>query len=205
MEEGKTDHALRRHVAGINRVHHHRWPKDIDGAPTGLHGAGEPIALPRGLVLGGDMTDDGGGQVAHPGGPLPRPGHANLLPGDGWQLAQFSEHYRQGAGGDSMRHPAYLGLGNHDLDQDGPTEALDWYREELRGYVKPIICGPRLRARRCRSAAMMTKATVTPGIGAGCIWCRPTAACRRYHQGCGRQPAMDRAGSGGPGQATGGR
>ena len=72
-DEGKTDHALRRHVAGINRVHHHRWPKAINGAPTGLHGAGEPIAQPRGLVIGGDMTDDGGGQVAHPGGPCLNP------------------------------------------------------------------------------------------------------------------------------------
>jgi cytolysin (calcineurin-like family phosphatase) len=136
LEEGKTDHALRRHVAGINRAHQHRWPKDIAGAPTGLHGAGEPIAQPLGLVIGGDMTDDGGGQVAHPGGPLPRPGHANLLPGDGRQLAQFSEHYRRGESGDSVKIPVYLGLGNHDLDQDSPAEALNWYREELRGYVK---------------------------------------------------------------------
>ena len=123
-DEGKTDHALRRHVAGMNRVHHHRWPKAINGAPTGLHGAGEPIAQPLGLVIGGDMTDDGGGQVAHPGGPLPQPGHANLLPGDGRQLVQFSEHYRQAASGDSIGFPAYLGLGNHDLDQDGPTGGL---------------------------------------------------------------------------------
>jgi cytolysin (calcineurin-like family phosphatase) len=136
LEEGKTDQALRRHVAGINRVHQHRWPKDIAGAPTGLHGAGEPIAVPLGLVIGGDMTDDGGGQVAHPGGPLPRPGHANLLPGDGRQLVQFDEHYRRIVSGDSVSIPVYLGLGNHDLDQDGPSEALDWYREELRGYVR---------------------------------------------------------------------
>ena len=47
LEEGKTDHALRRHVDGINRVHQQRWPEDIAGAPTGLHGAGGPIALPR--------------------------------------------------------------------------------------------------------------------------------------------------------------
>ena len=135
-DEGKTDHALRRHVAGMNRVHHHRWPKAINGAPTGLHGAGEAITQPLELVIGGDMTDDGGGQVAHPGGPLPQPGHPNLLPGDGRQLVQFSEHYRQTASGDSIGFPAYLGLGNHDLDQDGPTGAFDWYREELRDYVK---------------------------------------------------------------------
>jgi cytolysin (calcineurin-like family phosphatase) len=135
-DEGKTDHALRRHVAGMNRVHHHRWPKAIHGAPTGLHGAGEPMTQPLGLVIGGDMTDDGGGQVAHPGGPLPQPGQPKLLPGDGRQLVQFSEHYRQAASGDSIRFPAYLGLGNHDLDQDGPTGAFDWYREELRDYVK---------------------------------------------------------------------
>ena len=136
FEEGKTDRALRRHVAGINRVHQHRWPKDIAGTPTGLRGAGERIAVPRGLVLGGDMTDDGGGQTKHPGGPLPRPGQAHLLPGDGRQLVQFNEHYRPSAVGDSVNVPVYLGLGNHDLDQDGPSGAFDWYREELRGYVK---------------------------------------------------------------------
>ena len=42
MEEGKTDHALRRHVAGINRVHHHRWPRH-QRRPTGLHGAASPL------------------------------------------------------------------------------------------------------------------------------------------------------------------
>ncbi len=42
--------------------------------------------------------------------------------------------------------------------------------------LKPITCGPPTTSRRCRSPATMTKATATPGIGAGCIWCRPTAA-----------------------------
>src|SRR5690606_8617485 len=136
FDEGKTDRALRRHVAGINRVHQHRWPKDIAGTPTGLRGAGERIAVPRGLVLGGDMTDDGGGQTRHPGGPLPRPGHAHLLPGDGRQLVQFNEHYRPGATDDSVSIPVYPGLGNPGRNQDGPSDAFDWYREELRGYVK---------------------------------------------------------------------
>jgi cytolysin (calcineurin-like family phosphatase) len=135
-EEGKTEHALRRHVAGINRVHHYRWPHAINGSPTGLHGTGEPIALPLGLVIGGDMTDDGGGQVEHPGRPLRLPGQTNLLPGEGRQLAEFSELYRRTASGDGVRFPVYLGLGNHDLDQDGPPEAFDWYRDELRDYVK---------------------------------------------------------------------
>ncbi len=32
--------------------------------------------------------------------------------------------------------PVYVGLGNHDLDQDGPPSHPDWYRRELRDYVE---------------------------------------------------------------------
>ena len=135
-EQGKTHHALQRHVAGINRVHHHRWPHAIDGSPTGLNGAGEPIALPLGLVVGGDITDDAGGRVERPGRSMRQPGQPRVLPSDSRQLVQFDQLYRQTASGDGVRFPVYVGLGNHDLDRDGPPEAFDWYRETLRAYVK---------------------------------------------------------------------
>ena len=105
-EEGKTDENLRRHIAALNRLPDMRWPEAIGGHPTKLFSAGERIASPRGLVIGGDMTDDGGGQVAQPR--------------EGRQLLQFSQRYQQGHGPDRIHFPVYAGMGNHDLDQDGP-------------------------------------------------------------------------------------
>ncbi|HWL67163.1 MAG TPA: metallophosphoesterase [Geminicoccus sp.] len=121
-EEGKTDENLLRHIRALNRVTELRWPAEIGGKATGLASAGQPIAPPLGLVLGGDLTDDGGGQTA--------------LPEEGSQLVQFSERYRQGEGDDRVHMPVYLGLGNHDLDQDGHPPDVDWYRRELRDYVE---------------------------------------------------------------------
>jgi cytolysin (calcineurin-like family phosphatase) len=68
------------------------------------------------------MTDDGGGQVT--------------MPSEGTQLLQFSQRYQQGAGPGHVRFPVFVGLGNHDLDQDGPRPHVDWYRRELRDYVE---------------------------------------------------------------------
>ncbi len=121
-QEGKTDANLLRHVAALNRIADYRWPTEIGGVATGLAGAGEKIAVPLGIVIGGDMTDDGGGQVK--------------VPGEGHQLLQFSSRYQQGTGPDRVRYPVYNGLGNHDLDQDGAPPHVDWYRRELRDYVE---------------------------------------------------------------------
>jgi cytolysin (calcineurin-like family phosphatase) len=121
-QEGKTDANLLRHVAALNRIAEFEWPTQINGVATGLGGAGKKIATPLGLVIGGDMTDDGGGQVK--------------VPGEGHQLLQFSSRYQEGAGPDRVHFPVYNGLGNHDLDQDGVPPHLDWYRRELRDYVE---------------------------------------------------------------------
>ena len=121
-QEGKTEANLRRHIAAINNVQTQVWPQEIAGEPSGLAGAGQPIAPPRGVVVGGDMTDDGGGQVA--------------LPHEGPQLQQFDRLYRQGTESDRVHFPVYAGLGNHDLDQDGHPPDVDWYRRELRDYVE---------------------------------------------------------------------
>jgi cytolysin (calcineurin-like family phosphatase) len=75
-----------------------------------------------GLVVGGDITDDGGGQITQPS--------------EGTQLLQFSQRYSQGVGPDRVHMPVYVGLGNHDLDQNGPPHHVDWYRRELRDYVE---------------------------------------------------------------------
>jgi cytolysin (calcineurin-like family phosphatase) len=122
QEEGKTDANLLRHIAALNRIAERSWPAEIDGVATGLAGAGQKVDTPLGVVIGGDMTDDGGGQVAEPG--------------EGTQLQQFSQRYQQGVGTDSVHFPVYAGLGNHDLDQDGQPPHVDWYRRELRDYVE---------------------------------------------------------------------
>jgi cytolysin (calcineurin-like family phosphatase) len=35
-----------------------------------------------------------------------------------------------------VHFPVYAGLGNHDLDQNGPPPHVDWYRRELRDYIE---------------------------------------------------------------------
>lgn len=120
--EGKTDENLRRHIAALNEVGEFAWPREIAGAPSGLAGAGQRIGRSLGLVIGGDATDDGGGQVTQP--------H------EGTQLLQFSQRYQEGNGPDRVHMPVYVGLGNHDLDQDGPPPHVDWYRREMRDYVE---------------------------------------------------------------------
>jgi cytolysin (calcineurin-like family phosphatase) len=119
--EGKTDESLRRHIAAINGIAGYAWPNEIGDVPTRLVSAGHPIGKPSALVMGGDLTDDGGGQVA--------------IPGEGTQLQQFSQRYQKGDEPDQIHLPVYLGLGNHDLDQDGPPAHRDWYRREMRDYV----------------------------------------------------------------------
>ncbi|MEP9370753.1 metallophosphoesterase [Mesorhizobium sp. KR1-2] len=122
QQEGKTDANLLRHIAAINRIPGRIWPLAIDGKASGLADAGRKIDTPLGIVVGGDMTDDGGGQVT--------------APSEGTQLLQFSHRYQQGTGPDRVHFPVYTGLGNHDLDQDGPPPHVDWYRREMRDYIE---------------------------------------------------------------------
>ncbi|AZO08534.1 MULTISPECIES: metallophosphoesterase [unclassified Mesorhizobium] len=122
LQEGKTDAALLRNVAALNALADKQWPAEINGVATGLHSAGARIGTPLGLVTGGDITDDGGGQVTEPS--------------EGTQLLQFSQRYQQGIGPDRVHMPVYVGLGNHDLDQNGSPPHIDWYRRELRDYVE---------------------------------------------------------------------
>lgn len=122
LDEGKTDENLLRHIRALNGITSGRWPEAMDSMPTGLRSAGQPIASPRGVVACGDLTDDGGGQTAERS--------------EGTQIRQFSQRYQQGSGDDRIHFPVYAGLGNHDLDQDGRPPDLDWYRDELRDYVR---------------------------------------------------------------------
>ncbi|KQV82874.1 metallophosphoesterase [Rhizobium sp. Root1220] len=122
LSEGKTDTNLLRHIRALNNISRATWPKAIVGKATGFALAGQSIAKPQGIVVCGDVTDDGGGQVAEFA--------------EGSQLLQFSHRYQQGQGADHVHFPVYVGLGNHDLDQDGRPPQIDWYRDELRDYVQ---------------------------------------------------------------------
>jgi cytolysin (calcineurin-like family phosphatase) len=122
LQEGKTDAALLRNVVALNGLADRQWPAEIDGVATGLRSAGSRIGAPLGLVVGGDITDDGGGQITEPS--------------EGTQLLQFSQRYQQGVGQDRVHMPVYVGLGTHDLDQNGSPPHVDWYRRELRDYVE---------------------------------------------------------------------
>ena len=122
QQEGKTDANLLRHILALNNIHHQTWPEEIAGKPSGLSVAGKEIARPQGIIVCGDVTDDGGGQTAEFA--------------EGSQLLQFSHRYQQGRGSDHVHFPVYVGLGNHDLDQDGRPPQVDWYRDELRDYVQ---------------------------------------------------------------------
>lgn len=122
QQEGKTDQNLLRHITALNNIDDKRWPAEAGGVPSGLASAGQKIGEPRGIILGGDMTDDGGGQTTEPS--------------EGTQLLQFSHRYQQGVGPDRVHFPVYAGLGNHDLDQDGKAPNVDWYRKEMRDYVE---------------------------------------------------------------------
>nr|WP_316653826.1 metallophosphoesterase [uncultured Gellertiella sp.] len=122
QEEGKTDQNLLRNVAAMNSVETLAWPSAINGQPTGLANAGKPIGKPMALVVGGDITDDGGGQLK--------------VPGEGRQLQQFASRYSEGMSPDHVHFPVYVGLGNHDLDQDGTKPNRNWYRREMRDYVE---------------------------------------------------------------------
>jgi cytolysin (calcineurin-like family phosphatase) len=122
QQEGKTDANLLRNIAALNGLGDKDWPAEIGGVATALRSAGKRIGTPLGLVVGGDMTDDGGGQVTQPS--------------EGTQLLQFSQRYQQGMGPDRVHVPVYAGLGNHDLDQNGPPPHVDWYRRELRDYIE---------------------------------------------------------------------
>lgn len=122
QQEGKTDANLLRHILALNNIHHQTWPEEIAGKPSGLSVAGKEIARPQGIIVCGDVTDDGGGQTAEFA--------------EGSQLQQFSHRYQEGRGPDHVHFPLYVGLGNHDLDQDGRPPQVDWYRDELRDYVQ---------------------------------------------------------------------
>jgi len=88
------------------------WPATIDGAPTGF--TEDAIAPPRGVVFLGDITGWGTAPA---------------------EIPTFRRYFAGGA--ETIAYPAYVGLGNHDLDDaDRPPELGQEYRDQFWAFVE---------------------------------------------------------------------
>ena len=172
-QEGKTDGNLLRHIAGIIASRVHLAAGDSRNAKR-TRWCRRAIAVPRGVVVGGDMTDDGGGQVAQPakapnccssagdtsrvrGRPYPRPG------------LYRARQSRPRSGRSSAGHR--------------------WYRREFRDYVELNHLTSVFSKPPVPVTNMMSSPTTIPGTGAACISCR-SIAMRATREGRHRQPAV---------------
>lgn len=90
------------------------WPAEIDSVATGFEPA--PIGVPAGVIFAGDLTGSG-----------------DISPWNN-ELECFRQFYEEGFDPGAISLPAYVGLGNHDLDREG-VEA-DLYRAQLWAYVE---------------------------------------------------------------------
>ncbi len=91
----------------------------VEGEETGFLGG--PIGAPAGVVFTGDVT--GSGSVS----PL------------GNELETFRRFYEPYSSADAIEFPAYVGYGNHDLDQDGLF--ADEYRAAMWEYIDSRYSG----------------------------------------------------------------
>ncbi len=78
-----------------------QWPATIGGTATGF--VGGKIAPPFGVVFAGDLTGWGTAPT---------------------EIPEFRHYYEMGNSSDSIHYPAYLGLGNHDIDTADRTDAV---------------------------------------------------------------------------------
>ncbi len=97
-------------VTALNALAGTPWP---DGTPF----AGEPVSDPRGVMIAGDLTQNGQ--------------DGRISPLDSDELGRFESDY--GLTGDEslLSLPVYEGYGNHDFD---PSEPGDWHEFDWRFY-----------------------------------------------------------------------
>lgn len=90
------------------------WPDVIGGTATGF--VGGPIGSPSSVVFVGDITGWGTAPL---------------------EIPTFRRYFEAGNHADSMQYPAYVGLGNHDVDDaDRPPDLGAQYRAMYWAYVE---------------------------------------------------------------------
>jgi cytolysin (calcineurin-like family phosphatase) len=112
---------LRATAHAINAVAKNgQWPSTIDGTATGFKGG--KIAPPAGVVLVGDITGWGTAPT---------------------EIPTFRRYFERGNSADSIEYPAYIGLGNHDIDSaDRSPNVADDYRAQYWAFVDSRHRGP---------------------------------------------------------------
>ena len=89
------------------------WPKFINCNVTNFGSNGEKIAIPKGVIIAGDITDRA----------EPR------------SLKLFKSRYEKGDGDKVLNFPVYVGLGNHDLDPQHVGDSAEVYKTNMLNYV----------------------------------------------------------------------
>jgi cytolysin (calcineurin-like family phosphatase) len=96
------------------------WPTSIGGTPT--HFLGGPIASPEGVVICGDLTGWGTAPT---------------------EIPMFQSYFEMRNSSNSIDYPAYVGLGNHDIDTaDRDQATANAYRAKYWQYVDSRYKGP---------------------------------------------------------------
>jgi cytolysin (calcineurin-like family phosphatase) len=115
---GRQDTYVDWQIAGINRITGYSWP----GSWRTRFGTEGDFDTPRGIVLGGDLTESAGAFRGRNEG------------GDQWRM--FTDRYEHGRD-NAVRFPVYIGLGNHDLEIEPRDRRLprDLYRDRMWNYV----------------------------------------------------------------------
>jgi cytolysin (calcineurin-like family phosphatase) len=114
------------HVTALNNFPGRMWPE-------GMPSAGTPVAEPRGLLVAGDLTQNGKDGRPENNGTRGRN-----------ELGQFLSDYGLTGSDGLLRFPVYEGYGNHDFDPSEPFDAnpTDWryyYPELITPGVQAVI------------------------------------------------------------------
>ena len=90
------------------------WPSSINGSATGFQSG--RIGAPKAVVFTGDIMGWGNSSA---------------------EIPSFRHYFEQGASGDAINYPGYVGLGNHDLDDtpDRTGAAANQARSQAWAYV----------------------------------------------------------------------
>ena len=94
-------------IAAINRFAGGPWR---GGTPS----AGLPIAEPLGVLIAGDLTQNG------------KDGRDEAIISGSDEIGQFILDYGLTGEEGSLNYPVYEGYGNHDFDPDAPATDFDW-------------------------------------------------------------------------------